>query len=324
MSRKFNHYPPFVSTFFSLLFMMILLMPFTAGAQAEASYELRSPDQTVIVTVTTDGNLAYSVSVDGRTIVEPSPISLTLGDPKVLGRHPKVSDVKRVSIRQEIRPVVAEKFAVINDQCNEMTLVCKGGYAVVFRAYDNGVAYRFKTDFNRQLTVVSEQATFHFAGNSEIYFPEEESFFSHNERTYLRLQLDTLAAGRLASLPLLVASAAGPKVLIAESALRDYPGMWIKTGGDNILNGVFPPFPLESRLRPNSDRNMPVTQSADFIARTTGKRAFPWRILAIAKSDRDLLTNQLVYQLAESLQLEDTAWIKPGKVAWDWWNANNI
>ena len=324
MIRKFNHYLPLASTVSPLILVIMQLISFTAGAQAEKSYELRSPDQTVKVSVTADGNIAYSVSVDGHTIIEPSPISLTLNDNKVLGKHSEITDVQRTSIQQEIRPVVAEKFAVINDHCNEMRLICKGGYAVVFRAYDNGVAYRFVTHLEREITIVSEQASFNFAGNSEIYFPEEESFFSHNERTYLHLKLDTLAAGRLASLPLLVATGAGPKVLIAESALRDYPGMWIKTGGGSSLNGAFPPYPLESRLRPNSDRNMPVTQSADFIARTAGKRSFPWRILAIAKSDRDLLTNQLVYQLAEPLALKDPSWIKPGKVAWDWWNANNI
>ncbi len=113
-------------------------------------------------------------------------------------------------------------------------------------------------------------------------------------------------------------------MLIAESGLRDYPGMWMRTGGGNVLVAVFPHYPLESKLKPGSDRNMPVTKSADFIAKTSGTRSFPWRILVLAKTDADLLTNQLVYQLAEPQQLADTSWIHPGKVAWDWWNANNL
>jgi alpha-glucosidase len=132
-----------------------------------------------------------------------------------------------------------------------------------------------------------------------------------------------MSAGRLASLPLLVETS-GPKILITESDLRDYPGMWIKTAGDNNLSAVFPHYPLESKLKPGSDRNMPVTKYADYLAKTNGTRTFPWRILAIAKTDGDLITNDLVYQLGEELQIEDPAWIKPGKVAWDWWNANNV
>jgi alpha-glucosidase len=135
--------------------------------------------------------------------------------------------------------------------------------------------------------------------------------------------LDSVSSGRLASLPVLVETA-GPKVLIAESALLNYPGMWVKSSGGKTLNGTFPPYALESPLEPNSDRDAPVTKGADYIAKTKGKRSFPWRILAIARKDGDLITNQLVYQLAEELRIKDPSWIKPGKVAWDWWNANNI
>jgi alpha-glucosidase len=219
--------------------------------------------------------------------------------------------------------VIPEKFAAIEDYYSELVIDFKGDYSVIFRAYDNGVAYRFQTSMNGELKIVSEQVIFNFAGTNHVYFPEEESFFSHNERTYLHEQLDTLSAERLGSLPVLVATT-GPKVLIAESALRDYPGLWVKSSAGNTLRGTFPHYPLDSQLQPNSDRDVPVTRYADYIAKTEGNRSFPWRILAIAREDGDLITNQLVFQLAGELQIKDTSWIKPGKVAWDWWNANNI
>ena len=135
--------------------------------------------------------------------------------------------------------------------------------------------------------------------------------------------MNSISMDQLASLPVLV-STKGPKILITESSLMDYPGMWLKGSANNSLHATFPGYPLKAGLRPGSDRNMPVEQYANFIARTAGKRSFPWRILDIARNDGDLLTNQLTYQLAPELRIKDTSWIRPGKVAWDWWNANNV
>lgn len=309
----------------SIIFAMVLLLctATTSNSKQRKTYVIQSPDKTIVLTVTVEDQLAYSVAVDEKVVIAPSSISMTIVDHQLLGRNPEVSDVRRKTIKKKITPVIPEKFSVIDDHFNELTLLFKGGYSVIFRAYDNGVAYRFKTNFREDLKVVTEQAVFNFAANDYVYFPEEEGFFSHNERTYLHMRLGSMAAGRLASLPVLVATSKS-RILIAESALRDYPGMWVKSGGDNKLVGTFPHYALESKPQPNSDRNIPVTKYADYIAVTKGNRFFPWRILAIAKKDGDLITNQLVYQLAEEIQIKDPSWIRPGKVAWDWWNANNI
>jgi alpha-glucosidase len=314
--RKFG-----VPIFYTII--LLLLVTNIINCQQTKTYEIQSPDKTIGIMITVGKEILYSVTVDGMTVIEPSPISMTINDNRVLGKNPEVSDIRRDAVKRIITPVIPEKFAVIPDCYNELTIAFKGNFTVIFRVYDNGAAYRFLTRSRGDLTVASEQATFNFIGNSQIYFPEEESFFSHNERTYLRMQFDTVQAGRLASLPVLIATP-GPKILIAESSLLDYPGMWLKTNGGNTLKGAFPHYALESNLKPNSDRSMPVTKYADFIAKTKGNRSFPWRILAVAKKDGDLITNQLVYQLAEELRIKDPSWIKPGKVAWDWWNANNI
>jgi alpha-glucosidase len=303
--------------------VLLLCTGATNHSNQRKTYVIQSPDRTIVLTVTVEDQLAYSVAVDEKIVIAPSSISMTMADHQLLGRNPEVSDVKRNTIKKKITPAIPEKFAVIDDHCNELTLTFKEHYSVIFRAYDNGVAYRFKTNFRGDLKIVSEQAVFNFAAKDYVYFPEEEGFFSHNERTYLHTQLGSMAAGRLASLPVLVATSKS-RILIAESALRDYPGMWVKSGGDNKLVGTFAHYALESKPQPNSDRDIPVTKYADYMAVTKGNRSFPWRILAIAKKDGDLITNQLVYQLAEEIQIKDPSWIRPGKVAWDWWNANNI
>jgi alpha-glucosidase len=136
--------------------------------------------------------------------------------------------------------------------------------------------------------------------------------------------LKDISSSMLASLPAVVVTDDGTKIAIAESDVDDYPGLWLRGTNNNALEATFPPYPLKERLRQNSDRDLEVSETADYIAVTTGTRAFPWRILAIAETDADLITNELVYLLAQPSQIQDTSWIRPGKVAWDWYNANNI
>lgn len=307
-----------------LLTTLFLLLYFggSVNAQKKKSYEVLSPDNSIKMIISVDDKIQYSVIVDDETIIKSSPISMKLND-QDLGVHPKVSKVYRKSVDKKIIPVVHEKFKEIRDHYNELKISLKKDYAVIFRVYNNGVAYRFETNMNKMIEVVSEEATFNFAGGNAVYYPEEKGFQSHNERKYLYMELDTVSAGRLASLPVLVETK-GTKVLIAESALRDYPGMWVLTGKQNALQATYPKYALEDKLSKKSDRNVLITKKANYIAKTNGKRNFPWRILVIAKTDADLITNQLVYQLGEKQKIKDTSWIKPGKVAWDWWNALNI
>ncbi len=307
-----------------LLTTLLLFLFFAkiANAQNKKNYELLSPDITIKMVISIDDQIQYSVLVDGETILKPSQISMKLND-QVLGLNPNISSISKRSVDENIIPVVQEKFKVIKDNYNELTISLKKNYAVIFRVYNNGIAYRFSTKMDKMITVISEEATFNFVGGNSVYYPEERRFQSHNERKYLHMRLDTMSSGRLASLPVLVETK-GPKVLIAESALKNYPGMWVLSGKNNSLNATFPKYALEDKLDPMSDRNVLVTKKANYIAKVNGKRNFPWRILAIAKEDGDLITNQLVYQLGEKQQIEDTSWIKPGKVAWDWWNALNV
>ena len=306
-----------------ILMTLFLFSAFGVHGQQQNAYEINSPDQTIKLIISVEDQITYSVIVDGNIVVAPSRISMSLDEDVVLGRNPKIRDEFSRTVKQEINPVVPEKFAIIEDHFNELVVTFENSYSLIFRTYNNGVAYRFETKMDKSIKVLSEQATFNFTGTNYVYFPEEESFFSHNERAYHYMQLDTMSAGRLASLPVLI-DTQGPKVLITESSLLDYPGMWVKSSQNSTLKGAFPRYALESQLRSGSDRDVPVTKYADYIAKTDGKRRFPWRILAIARKDADLITNQLVYQLAEESRIEDPSWITPGKVAWDWWNANNL
>jgi len=161
-----------------------------------------------------------------------------------------------------------------------------------------------------------------FAGDYNVYYPKEDSFLSHNEREFIYLALQDITPATIASLPAVVDTKDGIKLAIGESDVDDYPGLWLRGNSNNSLSAVFPPYPLKEELE--RDRDLKVAQSADYIAVTKGTRTFPWRIIGIAEKDGDLITNQLVYLLAKPSQLEDASWVKPDKVAWDWYNANSI
>ncbi len=223
-----------------------------------------------------------------------------------------------------VEPVVRQKFAKIRDRYNELRLTMDGGYSVVFRAYNEGVAYRFETTLpDKQVKIYGEEANFNFPTNFVVYYPQEDTFYSHNERKYLPQHLSEIAPMFIATLPAVVDVRGGAKLAIAESDLSDYPGLWLQGSAPQFAwKATFPPYPLKEQQ--TSDRDYKVVEAADYIAITAGTRTFPWRVLGIADHDGDLITNQLVYLLESPSNVEDTSWIRPGKVAWDWWNDWNI
>src|SRR6266496_1858045 len=304
-----------------LLVTVLALLSTTVVAQS--SYDLKSPDNRIQVRVRTAGQLRYDVVLRGTALLENSTLSLDV-EHKKFGVQPKVISAKQRTYDQVVEPVVHQKFAKIRDHYNELKLTMDGGYAVVFRAYNEGVGYRFETSLpQQQVKIYGEEGSFNFSGNFVVYYPQEDSFYSHNERKYLPQRLSEIAPTFLATLPAVVDVEHGPKVAIAESDLSDYPGLWLTGAAPKYgLNATFPPYPLKEQQ--TSDRDYKVVESADYIAVTSGTRTFPWRVIGIADHDGDLITNQLVWLLERPSQVKDTSWIKPGKVAWDWWNANNV
>lgn len=309
-------------TFASWL-LMAVVMGFTQKANSQSSYDLRSPDNRIEVRVRTSDQIRYDVILNGAAVLENSTISLDV-DHKKLGIDPKVSDVKKTSHDQTVEPAVRQKFAKIRDHYNELRLACDGGYSVVFRAYNEGVGYRFETALpQKEIKIYGEESSFKFAANYVVYYPQEDSFYSHNERKYLPQHLNEIAPEYIATLPAVVDVRGGAKLAIAESDVEDYPGLWLHGNApDFALSATFPPYPLKEVQ--TSDRDYKPVETADYIAATSGTRTFPWRVIGVANNDGELLTNEIVYLLERPSQFQDTSWIKPGKVAWDWWNDWNI
>jgi len=306
--------------------MICLLIPtimglVSAAARAE-SFELKSPDGRLGVRVETAGQLRYSVRLDGRLLTGPNPLSMTLGDGRILGNDPRGVKARRRRVADTIVPTVKIKNAAIDDVYNELTLTFAGSYSVVFRAYDDGVAYRFGTSAAGPINVVTEDIQYRFEQDHHIYFPAEDSFHSHQERLYQLVPLSSIAPDKFCSLPMLVDAGLGVKMAVSESDLADYPGFYLSGQAGPSLKAVFPAVAVKEER--TNDRNVKVVERAAHIAETAGPRMFPWRAMVVARTDADLIVSEMIYKLGRPCRLQDTSWIRPGKVAWDWYNACNL
>jgi alpha-glucosidase len=303
------------------IFFLAAILILTASLYGAKEYKISSPDGKIVIILTIGSDIKWSVSFENKEIISSVRIGMLLADGKFLGENEVVKKSSATRMNEVIKPVVANKKSEITDNCNILVLSFKSGLSLNFRAYNDGVAYRFETLMKDTLTVKNEISELKFPSGSHAWYPLETSFFSHNERTYIYSSLDTIDKGHLASLPALF-QANGVDVLLTESDIEDYPGMWIRGAGSGKISGTWPAYPAEEKL--NQDRNVAVLKTRDYIARTKGTRTFPWRVYVIADKDGKLIESDLVYKLAAPNRLTDTKWIRPGKVAWDWWNANNI
>src|SRR5262249_61082081 len=219
------------------------LLWLACDAIAQSSYAVSSPDKRIVVKIRTGIRLRNDVLLNGRALLQDSTLSTNI-DQKTLGLEPNVKDGKGRSHDQMLEPAVRQKAATIRENYNELRLVMEDGYAVVFRAYNEGAAYRLETSLpQNEVKVYSEEAIFNFADNYTVYYPQEESLFSHNERQFLPRPLKDIAAAAIASLPAVVDAGGGVKIAVAESDVEDYPGLWLRGGGNNGLSPVLPPYP---------------------------------------------------------------------------------
>lgn len=302
--------------------LLFMLMIFVSSSYSHAKeYKVSSPDGRLILTIDAGPGISWKASYDGKEIISSVKLGMVLADGKTLGENEKVKRAETGKIDNLLEPVVTAKHSVIRDQCNTLLISFRSGFAVQFRAYNDGAGYRFETSLKDDLTVREEIFSLAMPAGTHSWYPLEESFMSHNERSYIYSSLDTIATRHLASLPTLFNSN-GINIILTEADIEDYPGMWIRGDGKGKLKGVHPGYPDSEKLE--GDRNLFVSSTKDYIASTRGTRSFPWRVFVVAPTDGQLVESELVFKLAAPQRLTDTKWIKPGQVAWDWWNANNV
>ena len=285
---------------------------------AQKKYELTSPDRQVKATVSVGEQLTYNLAYGNETLLDNCTLGMEVGEEK-LGTNPKVVRASRKNVSETITPVVPLKYATVDNHYNQLLLKFRGGYSIEFRAFNNGFAYRFITDRKGEMEVKNETFGLHFPGDYLLHMQQPGGFKTSYEEEYRHVESkEWKESDRMALLPLLIDTRKDCKILFSESDLSDYPGMFLKSRGANSVEAVFPRVPLE--FGEDGDRSQKILKEADYIARTEGKRNFPWRYFVIAPNDGALIENTMTLQLAEKNVLDDTSWIKPGQASWEWWN----
>ena len=297
------------------------------GRPADVSrHELRSPDGRIVVTVETGGALRWWASRDGAPFLGPSSAALTV-DGRVLGRG-VVRHAETARSDTIIQSVFYPRRHAVRDRYAELTLVLDDGLRIILRAYDDGVAYRLRTDIGGDVRIDGEELRLGVPGNPTAYATFADCsrvadkgldcFHSSFEEPYTVAPARSLPPERRAFLPLLLASpGAAPHVLVTEADLDDYPGLWLRAveGG---LEGQFAPYPLEEVVVGETYPQAAVARRAAHIAETRGRRLYPWRVFALAERDRDLPAHDLVYRLGGETAPGDWSWLTPGKSQSEW------
>ena len=289
------------------------------------NYTLSSPDGGLKVEISTGDGLSYRIMHENDTILSHSNIGLVLADGTLVGKSSRVTRERRKKIEDKVEAPFY-RFKEFVAVCNELDLKLQGGFGVTFRAYNDGVAYRFYTTVTSEVTVKDEVAEFNFPQDYTAYLP-----YTTNDKQPMAMAFQNVyditplskAQPKLAFLPVTV-DCGSVKLTLLESDLEAYPGMFVQSQqGKYGLKGVFAPYPAKTDFYPWRKQEY-VTETTDFISRSRGSRSYPWRVLAITEKDTDMPVNNLVYALASPNRIGDTSWVKTGKVAWDWWNDWNL
>ncbi len=305
------------------LYLIVLIFIFTFQAFGK-EYQLTSPDSKIEIVISSNSKLDLKVNFQSKLLFHASNLFIELNDKTKLGVQPVVNVAKRSSTNKIFVPVIKEKYAKIHEQYNELKLDFDGYFSYVVRAFNDGIAYRFLTSIKDSIVVKKENLNLIFTENDSIYFQKSKTFNSSYETVYQHKAIGDISTDGYCCLPALVEKQSGTKILISESDLEDYPGLWLKATGSPNLKSVHAGYPVEFRNEGSPYGQGQVKRHADFIAKIRGNREFPWRVFVIAEKDADLITNTLIYQLAKPNQIEETSWITPGVVTFDWWGRRNI
>lgn len=313
--------------------LLVITLLISVGLFSQKQFELKSPNGRLKVNINIGDVIDYQVLSGNDILIERSPISLTLDDGTVWGQKPKLSGKTQVTVNEQISSQVYRKSRIKNHY-NELTMKFKGNYNVIFRIYDDGLAYRFESVLKEPFVVKDELVTFNFPSNHKVYIPYvnsvagfetiENQLINSFENLYTYCNLSEWDSRRLAFAPILIESTNGRKIVITEADLINYPGMYFQNkDGSNSMKGYFARYPDAVKQNKNNIREELVLSRKDYIAKCEGKTLFPWRVIVVSETDKELADNDMVYRLATP-SIGDFSWVKPGKVSWDWWSNFNL
>lgn len=301
------------------LFTVIAVFLYCSGNAFAASLSLKSPNGELQVRIDLKDKIRYNVFYGRDELLKDCSLQLDLQN-ESLGANPKLQSKKKSTINETITPIIPLKNGKVSNNCNVLLLNFRNDFSVEFRAYNDGIAYRFITRKKGNAVVLNEDLGVKFPTSYLAQLSLTGSFKTSYENLYSHVKTtDYKENDEVTTLPVLLETDKQYKILISEADLLDYPCMFLKSSGNNGMKSTFPKYPLE--FGEDGDRSLKIKKEADYIAKTSGSRSFPWRLFVITKEDKQLVENEMVLKLAKPNVLGDVSWVKPGQVSWDWWNA---
>ena len=297
---------------------LVLIGLLLASTSVAKDYKVVSPDGKIKVTVNDRQQLRWQIDHEQTCVLMPS----------AMGFDGKVKKVTKGKVSQTI-PTPFYKKASVKDEYNLLTLKLQD-FDLEVRAYNIGAAYRFVYRGNHPIGINKESSEFCFSDDYQAFVPYVndnrggERYCYSFESYYDEQRLSQMFPDSIAITPLAVCLPGGKKAVVMETGVENYPGMFLKKGQGHTLVTEFAPVPLEEKIGGFDRLNLVPTKRAPYIASLEGPQALPWRIVLVTEEDSQLLNCDMGQLLAPECRLKDVSWIKPGKVAWDWWNNWNL
>lgn len=304
-------------------YLILVFLSLSYASSNAQQYTLISPDSKLAVEIENNQQgIGLKMTKEADLVLMLSDLGM-VADQAANGPL-QVSKVKRNAVEEDVKPVVKEKSEVYKNVYNELVLTFKSNQSLTFRLFNEGLAYRFSTAAKDSLTIVKETLNIQFQEGDSVRFQSETSFHSAYEQPYEFKKMSDMDSTRLCNLPILVEKQSGRFVMITETDLHNYPGLWMQAAGSSQLTATHPPYPKTLVNTNNRYSSGQVGETYDYIARVSGNRTYPWRIFSVADQEEGLINNNMVYLLASPSALADASWVKPGVVMFDWWGKNNI
>lgn len=315
----------------TIILVFAFLFFYTSYSQKKQNFQLVSPNGKIEVTIALSDKITWTITHEKETILSASPMSMTINEGEIVGNNPKLLNAKKESVKNSFETPLYKKKSV-QDNYNQLLLNFKGDFSIEYRAFDEGVAYRFITKKKGDITVKSEEVVLNFDQDYNTLMPyvrdlrnPKDPYISSFESHYENKKISEFAKDTLAFLPFLVDYKNHKKAVFLEANLQDYPGMFVTNNKEKSgFEARFSKYPLQEMNGGFNYLNKLISQRADYLVTTKGTRTFPWRIVVVSENDAALANNDMVQRLSEPSKIKDISWIKPGKVAWDWWNDWNI
>ena len=268
-----------------------------AGSLQAKEYPLSSPSGNNVIKINCGADINFTVWNNNSVVLSVNNLRLAIKDKALIGKDAKVSKTNYSKGDEVLQVIVPVKFKSIRDHFNQLEIVFKGNYRLIFRAYDNGVAYRFVTQFKEDTVWVNqEDMSFEVNNAANTIWPyefdkHENPFLSHFEYLFKNIPYQKIDS-TIAGLPAYFTASNKAKIVFTESDLFDYPNLFLQKNGQELHSVMPHVIAKQQKVR---DRSIKILEEADYIAKTSGNRTYPWRLWMINNDDAGLLANTLVY-----------------------------